>query len=235
MLREVERLRSRKEIIVAKTDYVPPKDATYDTWLSNFVSVLNANMATLGLVAADLVPIQTAQNDFNTAFITLTTQRFLEKAAVATKVTTRDESEAILRPLVQRIQSHPGMTDSLRSQLGLRTDMFAASALPLEEIAPNLLVETKIGQVTVHWGPNPEYENRNGKPDGVRGANVYRKKAGEDDFTMVGFATTSPFLDTISGETAEYTYVVRYRGKKPSDLSAPSVEWSVAARGTVAA
>jgi hypothetical protein len=35
-------------------EYIPPNDADFLAWMNNFISVLNANLATFGLVAADL-------------------------------------------------------------------------------------------------------------------------------------------------------------------------------------
>jgi len=228
-------LRSRKEIIVAKSDYVPNADATYDTWLSNFVTVLTANAAALGLAPAELVPIQDSQSDFSNAQGDLVIKRGAAKAAVQTKVSTRSASETILRPLVQRIVNHPGMTPTLRSQLGLSTDAFPQVVAPIEELTPNIRVEAALGQVRIHWGPNPTLENRNGKPEGVFGANIYRKKAGESAYSIVGFSRTSPFLDNITGDGADYTYAVRYRGLAEYELSNQSDAVTVAARGELAA
>ena len=219
----------------AAHDYVPAKDATYDTWLSNFVTVLTANAATVGLAPADLVPIQDAQSDFTNAESDLVTKRAAAKSAVQTKVTTRSTSEGILRPLVQRIVNHPGMTPTLRADLGLSTETFPEVVAPIEELRPNIRVEATLGQVRIHWGPNPTLENRNGRPEGVFGANIYRKKAGESAYSIVGFSRTSPFLDNITGDGADYTYAVRYRGLAEYDLSNQSDAVTVAARGELAA
>lgn len=165
-------------------DYVPKADATYSTWLENFVTVLGANAATFGLSAFDLAPIEDALTNYAAAYGDLVTKRAAAKAAVGTKVDTRSDSEAILRPLVARIQNHPGMTNTLRRELGLTQEAFPQSATPIEALTPNIRVESALGQVTIHWGPNPTLENRNGRPDGVFGANVYRQKAGETAYTI---------------------------------------------------
>jgi len=46
--------------------YIPRNDAEFLAWMNNFISVLNANLATFGLVAADLTPLTNARNDFQT-------------------------------------------------------------------------------------------------------------------------------------------------------------------------
>jgi hypothetical protein len=45
-------------------EYIPPNDAEFLAWMNNFITVLNANLATFGLVAADLTPLTNARNEF---------------------------------------------------------------------------------------------------------------------------------------------------------------------------
>ena len=40
-------------------DYMPGPDADFNAWQSNFVTYANANLAALGLVAADMTPVRT--------------------------------------------------------------------------------------------------------------------------------------------------------------------------------
>src|SRR6478672_4778775 len=56
--------KQRREIM---SDYIPRTDADFSDWLHNFVTYANANLADLGLVAADLTPVQTASTDFDSA------------------------------------------------------------------------------------------------------------------------------------------------------------------------
>jgi hypothetical protein len=49
-------------------DYIPGPDANFQAWQSNFVTYANANLAALGLVAADMTPVTTAQTGWATAF-----------------------------------------------------------------------------------------------------------------------------------------------------------------------
>lgn len=70
----------------------------------------------------------------------------------------------------------------------------------------------------------------NGKPEGVKGANICRKAAGEDKFQIIAFSS-SPYYDSITGPAKDYTYMVRYRGMNETDLSNESSDETVAARG----
>jgi hypothetical protein len=215
--------------------YYPQNDQAYDTWLAHFVEQIEINGGLVGLVPADLAALTAAQGDFANKYAEHVMERGIAKTKTSAKVTSRANSEALLRPLVQRIQKHPGMSDQLRSALGLVPLYLNEDPLPITELTPMVYLESKVGQVTVHWGPNPTKENQNGKPAGVRAATIYRRKAGETAFQVIGLATSSPYYDEISGEGSDYTYYVRYRGSKQTDISAPSPEATVAARGVLAA
>jgi hypothetical protein len=64
---------------MAYRDYIPLNDAAFLAWMNNFLSVLNANLATFGLVAADLTPLTNARNDFQTRLNTFTAARLAPK------------------------------------------------------------------------------------------------------------------------------------------------------------
>ncbi|MCL6629647.1 MAG: hypothetical protein K6U00_08625, partial [Armatimonadetes bacterium] len=94
-----------------------------------------------------------------------------------------------------------------------------------------LFLETKPGQVIVHFGTDASNELHNGKPSWARGCNIYRKKAGESGFTMIAFDTASPYVDTITGSAVDVTYKVAYRGTKETDIGPMSPEQTIAAGG----
>lgn len=48
-------------------DYIPDTDADYSDWLHNFTTYANANLAALGLVAADVTPLTSASTNFDAA------------------------------------------------------------------------------------------------------------------------------------------------------------------------
>lgn len=215
--------------------YYPANDEQYKVWLANFVTQLSGNLAQVGLVAADLDPLSGAFDEFDAALSTHNNAKVAAKAAVNAKFTKRDASEDLLKPLVRRITNHPGMTDALRGILGLQKEHTAAASIPVTEMRPLVLLESNPGGVAVHWGPNPENEGHNGKPEGVKSANIYRRKAGEETYQLIVNVTKSPYIDTIVGDGSDYTYVVRYKGTGPGDLSYQSEAAMVAARGEEAA
>lgn len=215
-------------------DYFPANDRALRDWLTNFVANLTINAAAVGLLPADLVKITGDADEFAGRLTTYDEQKALLASASGAKKTARTEVIATLRPLVQRIQNHPGMNDQLRGLLGLplrNNELRIAGAMPPD--IPKMHLETKPGKVWVHFGTEPGNERQNGKPLGVKGCNIWRKKGDEPTYQLVAFQSASPYEDSVAGLAADYTYVVQYRGNKASDLGEWSVPGTIAARGAL--
>jgi hypothetical protein len=89
------------------SDYLPRTDADFSDWLHNFVTYANANLADLGLVAADLTPVQTASTDFDTAMQANDAMQAQAQGTSSTKDGKRSTAEDLARALVARIQNTP--------------------------------------------------------------------------------------------------------------------------------
>lgn len=99
--------------------------------------------------------------------------------------------------------------------------------------SPRLRLAASLGMVTVHWGTDVSGAGPNEVPEGVTGANIYRRRVGERKFELRGEAARSPYHDQVVGAAAEWEYAVEYVGAKgPGPRSEPSV---VMARGVLAA
>lgn len=215
-------------------NYIPSNDQDLRAWMETFIPNLNANLATLGLVPDDLTPLEDAQSGFDTSLDQLAANRVMYEGSVSLKKTKRTALEGALRPLVRRIQNHPGMTDQLRGLLGLPVYDHTASTSGIGVEVPGIALETSVGMVTVHFGTDPSNEQINGKPHWAKGCNIYRRREGESDFRLLAFSTRSPFTDTVAGPAADYTYQVRYRGTKVEDIGQASPPMTVAAGGELA-
>jgi hypothetical protein len=215
-------------------DYVPKNDQEYQAWLQNFYTVLVVNVAQVGLVQGDLDPLDLANGEFSDALGIYVTKKAAAQSASGDKNTKRDTTQEILRPLVRRINNHPGMDDELRGALGLNIPVSGRATNSVGPEVPDIYLEATPGEVRVHFGTMPANERLNGKPSWAKGCNVYRNKSGEAGFPMIAFETASPFIDTVDGDGTDYTYVVRYRGTKSSDLGAGSTPATIAARGMLA-
>lgn len=212
-------------------DFLPANDTELQAWLTNFVTVLNANLAAVGLVAADVTPLTTAQTNFNTAVTAQVTAEANFRNAVATKKTRRTQLETTLRPLARRINNHPGMTDGLRGNLRITVPDRVPSRRGVGEDVPGMVLETRPGQVIVHFGTDAGNEQANGKPAWALGCNIYRKRGTETDYSLIAFDTASPYVDTITGTAVNVSYKVAYRGVRATDIGGSSPEQTVAAGG----
>jgi len=216
-------------------DFLPRNDEAFRNWMENFLEVLGQHLADFGLVADDLTAIQNVEMAFSNALNLHLEKRQAAKAATAGKNELRRLLEGYIRPVVRRVNNHPSMSNELRVELGLSPREAAEAPTPIEALVPLVYLTATNGQVAVHWGPNPMNEHLNGKPEGVKHGIIYRKREGDAGYSIVGIATSSPYYDPIVGPATDYTYVVRYRGAKQTDLSPQSEAATIAARGDLAA
>ena len=100
-------------------DYIPGPDASFQAWQSNFVTYANANLAALGLTAADMAPITSAQSGWATAFPAHVAAVNAAKAAKQTKDEARAAYVAVIRPLVRRLQASAVVSDAEKASLGI--------------------------------------------------------------------------------------------------------------------
>jgi hypothetical protein len=215
-------------------DYVPSGDPAFTAWLYNLVSGVNTYLTELGLTAPDVLPVQTVYSALNTSVTDYGTKKLALTGASNDKKNKRADALEIVRPFVQRIQHAPGMTDQMRGELGLPVRS-PRTTHSIEPDVPNIVLDTLPGQVIVHFGTDPGNERINGRPVWAQGCNIYRRKAGETEFVMLAFQKSSPYVDQITGDGQDYTYIVRYRGTNATDIGAQSLTATVAARGEIAA
>ena len=216
----------------SRDDYVPTNDAELNDWVANFRSAIAPLLAAVGLVAANIEPLTSAHDEFDGALTDWVAKQAAAKSSLESKKLRRRELDETLRPLVRQINNHTGMTNEIRALLGLhipngerRTRSMAGSDVP------GMFLETRPGMVIVHFGTDPSNEQINGKPAWARGCNIYRKRAGESEFSLIAFDMASPYVDTVNGAAIDVTYKVAYRATRENDLGPISPEQTIAAGG----
>ena len=127
-----------------KRDYIPSKDTIYRDWLANFITVANANLATLGLVAADITPLQTDKTNYDSAITNSETLQAQAKAATEKKNVVRKASETKARAIVKRIQAKLDVPPDLKKQLQI-TVPGESPTPPLVPYTPKNLVVNVVG------------------------------------------------------------------------------------------
>ena len=135
-------------------NYLPNKDADLIPWLGNFLTVANANLVALGLVAADVDPIKALQPTYSTNLNDVEVKKAALAAAVETKDATKDSIIQKVRLLVNKIQANPAVTVALKAQLGIATN--EGSTYPQHPIPPcDLSAElTADGSAKLTWNRN---------------------------------------------------------------------------------
>ena len=200
-------------------DYIPSSDEDKIVWLTQFTNWLVAHGGTYGFNTGDLTAMQDATNTATTSFTAHETAQATARAATAQKNNDIGAAIALARQDAQRLQTNPAMDDFARGEAGLTIPddiKTASSEDAIKEITPPMIhLDFSIRhQVTVHWGPNPANENKNGKPAGVLGCEIQFVKneepADENAWFSLGMDTDSPLLHEVH-ETTPTTYI--YRGR----------------------
>lgn len=208
-------------------DYIPAPDAQFNTWQQAFTAYLAANFAALGLVAADVTPVTTAQAGWSSAYTDHQNRANAAQAARNFKDTQRGSYEAVIRPLVRRLQASTAVDDGERAALGITVPDPTSTPAPIPTSRPVGQVDTRQRlQHTISWADEGTPTSK-GKPFGVNGAEVWVKigpatEAPPDDpseFVFETLDTRSPHLIVYTGPDGGKTahYILRWvntRGQK---------------------
>ncbi|MDX2016743.1 MAG: hypothetical protein SFY95_03770 [Planctomycetota bacterium] len=217
-------------------DYIPGPDANFQAWQSNFVTYANANLAALGLTAADMAPITAAQTTWTTAYPAHIAAANAAKAAREAKTEARQGYVAVIRPLVRRLQASAQVSDAERAALGITVRQEPAP-IGAPTTAPLVSVEcgTRL-QHTLRFVDSAT-PTRRGKPAGVLGVEIWNKvgttpPAGESDLRFVAVDTSAPYVLNFPSEEGGKTAYYWLRWVSPTGERGP---WSEQTAATIAA
>jgi len=199
------------------SDYIPSSDAEFGGWLNNFITNANANLADLGLVAADLAPAQAALTTWNTAYSNNLAQQAAAKGSRETKDTARADAEAIVRPLVQLLKARGSVSDAQRQSLGVPTRATTRTAVGEPISRPLGTVDTSQRlQHTISF-VDDQTPNSRAKPSGIVGCEVWVKVGGvapvdPSELSYLATDTRTPYMATFNGDDGGKTayYMLRW-------------------------
>jgi len=217
-------------------DYIPGPDANFQAWQSNFVTYANANLAALGLVAADMAPITAAQTTWATAFPAHVAAVNAAKAAKQAKDEARAAYVAVIRPLVRRLQASAVVSDAEKASLGITVAQTPAPIGP-PTTAPICTIECGNRlQQTLRFNDSAT-PTRKAKPQGVIGVEIWNKvgstpPSGEADLRFVAVDTSSPYVMSFDSADGGKTNYVWMRWVSPTGERGP---WGEQAQATIAA
>jgi len=183
--------------------YYPNNDADFIVWLANFVTGANANLAALGLVAADLTPVTGVQPTYSTQLNDVESKKAALASAVASKNATKESVIQKVRAVVNKIQANPAVTPAMKSQLGISTR--EGGQYPQNPIAPTHLVANLLpdGRIKLNW-------NRNGNAPTALFIIEYRlMPAG--NWTLLDFVSKTSYIHAGYPVGTIIEYVVKAR------------------------
>ncbi len=199
------------------TDYLPSSDADYSVWVDNFITYANANLATLGLTAADIAPVQAAHADFKTALTANVAAQAQATSARQTKDDNRASTDGAVRPLVGRLQASSTVTDAQRQSLGVtvRSGTRTAAAAPTSR--PVATVDTSQRLQHIISFVDELTPTSRAKPDGVSGCEIWMKLGSTapvdpSELSYLATDTRSPYTAEFAGADAGKTayYMLRW-------------------------
>ena len=194
-------------------DYIPGGDAEFSAWQANFVTYANANLAALGLVAADLMPIIAAQPAWTGSLTAHVAAQANAQSKRAAKDGSRTTLETLIRALVRRLQASPAVNDAERQSLGINVRDTIATAAGAPSSRPVVKVDSSQRLRHVIAFADAATPTRTAKPAGVMGAEIWVKigptppvDPSECSFLALDSRTpyTADYAGADGGKTAHY-------------------------------
>ena len=178
--------------------YLPNKDAELSTWLGTFTTVAQANLSTLKLTTADIQTIVTDTTNFNSGTSAVVAAHNAAKVATKSRATSRKKAVSDTRALVKRIQGTPGISDTLKQQLGINVSAGRRPVVPVYQPTPLSAIPQPDMTISLKWGKNTNHYGT---------LYVIERKCGTDTtWTMVDKITATRYSDggCVPGTTATY-------------------------------
>lgn len=187
--------------------YIPDSDAKFDEWMDNFARYIAENGEAMGLSEEQIGRVQDVNTNWHNGYTTHIESQAKAKADTATKKSLHDIAEQTARATVRLIQALPGVTDAQKLKMLLNvpddTRTVASETDILTLKTP--LVHIEFGQrglAIIHFGPNPQNERQNGKPEGVAGFKIQYAIGGvpetEDGWRYLDDDTASPYVHKVA-------------------------------------
>ena len=215
-------------------DYLPRSDSEFRAWVTTFVTYANANLATLGLVAADLTLVTQAQTTFNAGL----DAHLLASASAAAARETKDAAGTTLdqriRVLVRRLQANPSLTNAHRQALGITVPADTRTSAPVPASRPVADIDTS--QRLTHVIAFSD-EGGASRPDGVAGCQIWMKigdpaPADLSEMLYVATATRSGYAVQHGGENGGKRVYYALRWINTRGQTGP---WSLTVSSTIVA
>lgn len=195
------------------TPYIPPKDADFANWVSNFSTMITASPTTYGLVAADAVTIAAVQSAFATAYSAAINPSTRTPTTVQAKNVAKLNALSTCRPYAQQIANNAGVSSANKIALGLNprtnppTPITAPTTNPVVSV-PSMI---NLGHI-LRYRDSLASPSVKAKPAGavameLRCSVSATPLTNPDTLAYVGLVTKAPFTQTFSsGDIGKQAY-----------------------------
>jgi len=202
-------------------DYIPGSDTGFQAWVANFVSYANANLVELGIAPADMMPIVSAQGDFDAKMAANVTAQQAAQSARQAKDASRDALESLIRQLVRQLQASGDVDNSERAALGITVpDTIRTASVGGIDTRPIGAVDTSQRLRHEIRFTDEATPTKRAKPKGVMGCEIWVKVAA----TGEAAPTSADELSFLSMDTAS-PYIVEYDGKDGGKTAHYMLRW----------
>ena len=193
--------------------YIPPKDADFDNWLTNFSTLLTADPTDYGLVAGDAVIVAAQRTAWHAAYTTAINPATRTSATVAAKDGARVTAVATVRPYAQQISKNMAVSDLLKISIGVNLPNNVPVPIPPVTTSPALILVSAAPQQHILQYRDSTTPLSKAKPFGAIAIEIWRAvgvapAVDPSACTLYGRWTKTPnvsgFLVGEVGKTATY-------------------------------
>lgn len=138
--------------MATSTNYIPPRDGDFNTWIVNFSGYIVTNYASLGLSSADSAALGEMQLAWSTAYAAALNGSTRGPMTVNVKDAARANVQTRARQIATIIQANPGITDAQKTALGITLRKQLPTPVPAPTSSPLLtfIAATPL-QHTMRW------------------------------------------------------------------------------------
>lgn len=122
------------------TNYIPPRDGDFDSWVTNFSAVLTANPAAYGFTSADASTIAASVASWHAAYLAANNGGTRGPASVQAKNTDRASTTQIIRPYAVAISQNQGISNTLKTTIGVTVRKVTPTPIGAPTTSPLLAI-----------------------------------------------------------------------------------------------
>ncbi len=201
-------------------DYIPRSTSALLEFADNFISKISGNEAAYGLTAGDTAALTTLRDKLQASYDENNSVQIEARTAKEKKDFDHKSLETKTRETAQRVQTFPGTDDAMRQDLQITVKDTTPSSIgePVTRPVAEVNIDAPLRHTITFYD---EGGGGKGKPEGVKGAEIWCKTGGEatldeDDYRYLGTDTASPYLAIHKAENAgqKAHYLLRWVNPK---------------------